>query len=195
MDKRDTMIIIVATGKPSSFYGIPKQLLEIRKETLLGRTIRQCDKRGYSPIITTDNDIAGEVIADFFVPGRYDNGICGLTLSTCGLWRERTIILFGDVVYSKDVMDSIIRYEGNMCTFVDSNNLLALCFSNDEVAEYVKNVLSNNVLDRDSFKYASYYVVPSRDYTRLIGTVEEYQNFIEEIVMTNKLDDLRGEND
>jgi hypothetical protein len=102
------------SGAP--FLGIPKHLVEIEGETLLGRACRLMLARGCEVIVVGPDD-------RYRVPG------CALehldAINACGcdmgklldcrhLWSttERTVIMWGDVWYSEECADSIASRDG-----------------------------------------------------------------------------------
>jgi len=82
-----------------------KQLLDVGGETIIERIWRQCRARGTEPaVITHKPELFAQIL--YKKPERRRWTVETL-LSTYDLWQERVIVLLGDVVYSRAVMDRI----------------------------------------------------------------------------------------
>jgi hypothetical protein len=112
------LILCAGSGKQwGEYLGRPKQLIVIDNESLLDRMARLLRDHGVTDIDIVSNDdrlrIAG---CGFFRPTRYRWTVQTL-LSTRELWRERTLVLLGDVYYSEAAIRTIIRFKGNLRVF------------------------------------------------------------------------------
>lgn len=93
----------------TEFEGIPKQLIEINGETLIGRTVRLLSEYEVSDIWITSHN------SNFEISGakRYEpenNTHCLDKLHACKpIWKSPTMFLYGDVWYSRTAMVKIIN--------------------------------------------------------------------------------------
>ena len=98
----------------NNYLGVPKHLIKIDGETLLERTVRLF--KGYDITIVGHDDRYYVEGAELHIPemlGLHDiNKQCFLTRD---LWNKvgRTIILLGDVFFSEEAAQSILRYSGD----------------------------------------------------------------------------------
>lgn len=111
------MKYIIMAGGHYQKWSTPKQLLEIKGEPIIGRTIRILKELGIKDIsISTDND----VFSRFGVPLlKHDNEYDAIEYNNAtGHWcngiyptTEPATYLFGDVVYSNMALRTITEYE------------------------------------------------------------------------------------
>ena len=84
----------------------PKQLVDVGGEPLLARIVRQCRRAGHEPVIVTHDErlLLSEKV---YTPGKRRWTIETL-LSTRFMWDDRTVVLLGDVIYTRDALDKIL---------------------------------------------------------------------------------------
>lgn len=121
--------IILAAGEATRWNGgEPKQLLVIEGRRLIDRTILQFSPYGEVHVVTSNDSIMECVGGRAFTPKR--NGTTAETLySARGLWGKRTVVLLGDVAYTKDAVQKIVDYDGELTFFTDCHDIFAISFS------------------------------------------------------------------
>lgn len=99
------------------YLGVPKQLIPIRREPLLYRTVRLVRENGIVDvrIVTHDPRLRVEHCG-VFRPRRY-RWTAETLLSTRHLWSARTLVLLGDVFYSDQAMDRIVNWSEPIAIF------------------------------------------------------------------------------
>ncbi len=208
-------VLILAAGEQARWekaYGI-KQLRPVEKETTIGRIQRQIRDRGLSPIVVTHHPEIARTAKSTFTP-RARRWIAETLRSTAHIWTERVIVLLGDVVYSKACMDAIIVYDGPIRFWGNLYEIFALSFDGSVMTEmftaidkaiyhaeydggpgklrkvyqaFVGLDFEDNEIHRDEFEE-----VLAPDYTRDFDTIEEWKNFVREVLNPRRLDDLPG---
>lgn len=133
------VILCAGTGdRWNNYLGIPKQLIEIGGETLLDRAIRLLKRDGVSDIhVVTHNQLLKQEGIKTFAPEKYEWTVESL-LSTRTLWKEKTLVLLGDVFYTNKAMHRIVtspnsigvfgRSGASKCTFKTTGEIFALSF-------------------------------------------------------------------
>lgn len=116
----DTRAIIICAGEATrwkNYKGVPKHLIEIEGERLLDRTIRLLKERGVEEIYTVVKDISmsyyNQGSTQWVVKPDYDkNADADKFLSSTALWNHegRTLVLYGDVYFTEDAMDTITGF-------------------------------------------------------------------------------------
>lgn len=113
---KQTKILILCAGagiRWGNYMGIPKQLIPINGESLLARMVRLLNKEGLYNIEIISNDkklmLNG---CGFFKPSK-SNFTVETIRSTCNLWDRNTIILLGDVYYTKSTLKKITKNKIN----------------------------------------------------------------------------------
>jgi len=107
----DTLPIILAAGDQSRWeqdhdLGVShKQLIDIAGEKLIDRIVRQCRDRGREPLIITHHQAIVEAVDASYCPVVSRRWTCDTLLHSP--WGWRTIVLLGDTLYSRTVMDRI----------------------------------------------------------------------------------------
>ena len=213
MSQRDnTTVLILAAGEARRFDGISKQLLNVKDEMIIERIVRQVTHRGCSPYVITDNkEIINALSIWRFVFRPVSHKVtCDTFLNTQELWNDRTIILLGDVIYSKKLMDSIFIYDKSIRVFGNQWEVFAISFAK-EVHDKVIETLE---IAKDTYpaKLRTFYKMycgfdadqPEtedqlesvvfewmNDWSRDIDSLEEYHNMVREVVSSNTLDDLK----
>lgn len=116
----DKAVIILAAGQQRRFQDDRlKQLLPICDgECFLSRMIRQAKARRATKIwVATIHgeimDVGRESGASIWIPSDH-KFTCSTIKSTYPLWTDRTIILLGDVYYSKNYMDMVFRFKAGI---------------------------------------------------------------------------------
>ena len=106
--------LIIAAGKATrwnNYLGVSKHLIEIDGEPLIHRTVRQLNERCILPTIVGDYDIP---FSAKYIPNlNEDNEDADKFLSSMDLWNEdgRTVVLYGDVYFTDEAMDTITEYK------------------------------------------------------------------------------------
>lgn len=219
----ESSAIILAAGEARRFGGVRKQLLRIAGETLLERTCRQVAARGVRPIVAV-REWAGWDIP--FRPVKFVNvgdnpTTCDSALKTARHWKERTIILLGDVCYSKAVMDAIFAETSPLMVYGNIWEIFGFCFDLSEKHKIIdalragaefRGKLKNSGgklrhfykayagIDMDSTEREEFLIDHAKrlgmfqsvdDYTTDFDWQEKYDNFVRETIQINKLDDLK----
>ena len=209
-------IIITAAGKQERWkkdMGFLKQLADVGGEPVMGRTIRQIKQRNFPRPWVATHVLALERAAARFgaVPlyPSHRNVLCETVLNTQRVWGDTTIIMLGDVCYSRRAMDTILfdDSERPFVYYADSWETFAIRFDRSEQANVIKHLQS--VIDDEVYpgslrqffarycghKTGSIPMLPSMtyipDYTKDFDTREDYVSFRREIENTNRLDDLK----
>lgn len=106
---------ILCAGGATRIRGLPKQLLLVDdKETILGRIIRQTKTRGGTPVIVTHNQLILNAFPDIqaAIPSKRrwtcETLQCILESNTL---QYHNLVFLGDVIYSRDLMDRVFRYD------------------------------------------------------------------------------------
>lgn len=112
--------LILAAGESTRWDGknVGKHFVRIDGEKLILRTMRQFKK--FEPLMITRNQANAEAYKT----------TCHTLLSTSRLWKDRTIILLGDVMFTKDAVRKIIKCDEGFCVFGDTVDIFALSFTN-----------------------------------------------------------------
>jgi len=181
----------------------------VGNESILARIVRQCRERGVEPIVVTHKlEIAQATDAVCHIPTRN-----GLTVETflSSPWGERTIVLLGDVVYSKTVMNRIFNCRENIRVFGNEYEIYAISFM-DKVSAYVRIAIANAGvhasrggpgtlrkfyqaycgidLDSDGMEgIVLDRVCYIQDYTMDVDTPRDYKNLLNKVVKGGLLDD------
>lgn len=205
--------LILAAGEGTRHPMNLKQLLMIKKETIIGRIIRQCRNRDCEPWIVTHKREIGKIAKhlkiNIFYP--YERRWIVETLySTRTMWEGKTIVLLGDVIYSKETMDLIFNSINRFCWFGNQAESFAIIFIEkivDRIRQSCLNVIDKNyphhqgTLRQLMFDYTQLNedilfasenpnIKRIEDYTRDIDCKEDYANFNCEVLMASRLDDL-----
>lgn len=217
-----TVALILAAGEQARWemerHPFYKQLLDVGGETIIARIWRQCRLRGPRAIIVSRN-ITLRMFGDGFKP--YE-GDCRWTvetlLSTHELWQERTIVLLGDVIYSRAVMGRIFApQDQELKVFGNEYEIYALSmqfknhppWSVDVIMALYKAIAHAKTgtpgggklrkfyqiycgLDPDSDEMENEVLdrVSLQDYTRDVDTRKDYIQLQNKVVKAGRLDDL-----
>ena len=213
-----TIALILAAGqqvrweKENPFGYRFKQLLPVGEESIIARIVRQCREREVEPLVVTHKkEIVQATDARHHIPVR--NRWTVETLLCSPLDGNRTVVLLGDVVYSKTVMDRIFRYKGYIRVFGSEFEIFAISFSRP-VSFHVRHALKEAIEHAESGgkgKLRKFYqaycgldmnsdhmetAVMSRvyyleDYTRDIDSARSYKELLNKVVKGGLLDDRK----
>jgi hypothetical protein len=213
-----TRVLILAAGEARRFKGIDKQLLPVGDETIINRIVRQVKDRGSTSNIVTTNDEIIRSTRDTnvsYIRPMSSETVCDTLRSAESSWSviNRTIVLLGDVVYSKQLMNTIFGLKGELRVVGNTWEIFALSFSDethvqDRILEYLNKAHKTHPAKLRTF-YRLYcgfepdvkvyegqplenkVFVWSNDWSNDMDSWEKYQTFVKEVVKTNKLDDRR----
>jgi len=144
-----------------------KQLIDIKGEPLLNRTIRKFKEQGEQVIIVTDNvKLTG--IGKFIVPVK-KKFTCETFLSTKEYWEDKVVILLGDVLYSDALIKQILKCKDEFRVFSDWEEIYAIVFNNkvfDNVISKLEELLSIPKNTKKLWDFVKVYLGGKRkDYT------------------------------
>lgn len=194
------IVLILAAGEGTRWYnGNPKQMALIEGKPLIRRTI---DMIGNRPsIVVTHIPELQQLANEFYVPRRHRWTVETL-FYTQDLWEERTIILLGDVIYSPEALNKILKYRGDLAVFGEggqkNDEIFGLSFSSDGqqkllvcLATVIRDCLERNTLGKlwfcyrvmcgfnlDEHKVECDIFHGIEDYTYDIDTIDEYHEFL-----------------
>lgn len=159
----NTTIIILCAGEATrwnNYLGVPKQLIKIGGESLLERTVKLCHYKDLHNIHIVSYDNRLKVKACHFFKPDKNQWIVETLLSTQPLWNEKTIILLGDVFFTKDAIATIVgsddcihmygRYEASRYTFTRWGEIFALSFGRNDWSKVVSDAEAICVLAKAS---------------------------------------------
>jgi hypothetical protein len=217
LSKSEIQVLVLASGEQNRWEktgkpGPRKQLLPLNGETIIERIIRQCRDRGADPIVVTHHGDIMEERGAIFLPVRDRRWTVETLLSTAPHWRERTVILLGDVIYSKAVIDRIYKCRDPIRVFGNELEIFGLSFSLDmwsdvskalEVAighaenggpgklrKFYQAYCGLNLDSPDMEKTIIDWVCHITDYTRDVDTPEDYATLRLKVIDGGRLDDL-----
>lgn len=128
-------VLILCAGGARRFNGTLKQLLPMGPETILHRICRQAAMRSkVNPVVVTHKDELKKAWSEWAEPSQREV-TCDTFLSTKSLWEDRTVILLGDVIYSKPAMDAIMNCGADVMVFGDKWEVFAVSFSDKPKVE------------------------------------------------------------
>ena len=215
----NTVVFIMADGRATRFNGVCKQLLPVGDgETIIERIIRQVNERGEVPLVVTRNN----EILNAGLSGKYatfstakNETICESLEYSTQFWTERNIVLLGDVIYSKRVMDAIFSVREPIRVFADFWERFAIVFRY-EVSQKVidslriaKGYVSPNSevmkgklgffyrhycdhpMTREIFPFEHEILYQVNDWTVDIDKEAQYENAVREIINSGVLDDRK----
>jgi choline kinase len=207
---KDTEVIILAAGAARRFGGMRKQLLPIGATTILERIINQSKEHCCCPTVAAyDNEIVMAAIrygARVYRPEEREV-TCDTILSTWELWKDRTIILLGDVVYSDDVMNKIFEYDGDFTVFGNTWEIFAMSFTRNNfgIVSASLKAASKYKMGKIRYMYKNYVglemdseeiegsppgdnFIYVKDWTGDVDLYDEYINIMNEVVEKGLLD-------
>lgn len=165
------LILSLCTGKTDR-WDLPgiKQLIDIKGEPLLKRTIRQFKEKGENILIVTDDD--NLKIGDYFVP-KIKRCLCETLLSTKELWKdeEKIIVLMGDVLFSNFIIDKILKCDEDIKFFSNWEEIYAMVFRKsvfEKVIEKLIIAIEVDIIKSNLWDFAQVYLGGERkDYAKL----------------------------
>lgn len=202
--------IILAAGNQKRWGEYPiKQLLPIGNMTIIERTVKMCNDRGFRPTIATHRTEFDYLEADIFKP--HDRRYTVDTLfSTCFLWDDRTCILLGDVIYSHNILDMTFGCQDKFRAFGNEWEIFSLSFS-DKVKTNVLQKLLDTIRQAENGKHKGTLrnfcqnlfgvegpihhlphftkICHFNDYTNDVDSPEEYENFLKQHLNSMLQDD------
>jgi len=210
-------VLILASGEQNRWEreGNPntrKQLLGVGDETIIGRIVRQCCSRGATPLVITHHaDIMEATQSVPFWPVRPRRWTVETLLSTSDYWKNRTVVLLGDVIYSKAVIDRILACRDPIRVFGNELEIFGLSFSKPvwpNVAAALKIAIEHAKrggpgklrkfyqaycgLDLNSDKMENRildFVCHVTDYTMDVDTPQDYYTLQSRVIKAGRLDD------
>jgi choline kinase len=123
----NTIALVLAAGEAERMNGNLKQLLPIGDTTVLGRMLSQMKRNDIRTIVVTHKSAISEHHHRVHSPKNH-NTICDTLLSTSHLWDDRTIVLLGDVVYSKNTMSNIVGCSDDIRVFGNTWEIFSVVF-------------------------------------------------------------------
>lgn len=124
------VIFIMCAGNATRFGGVTKQLLPIGDTTILGRTLTLL--KPHNVIAVTHHVSIRDYVSAFGVEvyePTHRATLCDSILSTQSLWGERVVILLGDVIYSRAVLETILTCRDDVRFYGDVWEMFALSFN------------------------------------------------------------------
>ncbi|SHF79834.1 Choline kinase [Fodinibius roseus] len=168
----NTKVLILCAGDGTrwdNYLGVPKQLIPINEEPLLKRTVRLlCDNGCNDIAIISHDDRLNLDRCDFFKPPQCRWTVETL-LSTHPLWTERTLVLLGDVFYTKQALATILspsqgvqvygRFGPSLFTFTQYGELFAISFEENDHHKMKKhlNIARSHALSGGRGKMWEFY--------------------------------------
>ncbi len=122
-----TSTIILAAGNATRMGRAPKQLLPVGDETILNRLYRQAARYDQSPTTVTCRDDIAYVAGKSFRPAKYET-ICDTLYSTSRLWSDKTVVLLGDVVFTRNAIARVFGAELDIVFFGNLWEIYAISF-------------------------------------------------------------------
>jgi hypothetical protein len=211
-----TTVLVLASGEQARWeigQGI-KQFLPIEKESLITRIQRQVQDRGQVAVVVAHNPLILKVSWAYYIIQKKEERrwIAEAVKTSRWSWESRVIILLGDVVYSKALMDSIFEYGGPVRFWGDLHEIYALGFDSrmfekieqalDKAihhAEFqggpgklrkVYQALAGYTFDNNEIRHPYFEEVEHPDYTQDIDTVQDWHRFVREKLNQKLIDDL-----
>lgn len=159
IQNEDTVFIIIAAGDATRWgnhLNTPKHLVEIDGVPIIRRTVALLNNRGYTNIhvVGPKNDdrymIEG---SSLYIPTKNENNMdADKFLNSESLWNKkgRTVVLYGDVYFTEEAMDTITQYDQQswtlFCRFTPSSytgSIYGECFAQSFYSEDIKSHKEN----------------------------------------------------
>ena len=125
--------VIMAAGANKNwndYLGIPKHMVKIGTEPLIGRTTRLLKENGINDYIITCNNNCYSQFGQTFEPTRYD---CEIDRFEETFLQEPVCFLYGDVCYSYEAMKTIVNTEtDDILWFGSEGEMFAIKIQNCE---------------------------------------------------------------
>ena len=222
-------VLILAAGKQERWkesarrilpgYDTPKQLVDIGGEPLLRRTARQVRKFGVRPTVVTHDPQLSVPGAQWFEPADCST-VLASWLSTRELWSVRTVLLLGDVYYTRETMRTIMECRDPLRVFGRTElqgriagryyEIFAISYDQalaEQVEAQLRELVGSVCQDKDcklrtfyddwcgfpswKFQHDDTVIYPVNDLTEDFDLFEDYQQFETMIIKQGKLDDGR----
>lgn len=143
--------IILANSNDKTF-DIPRQLVEINNETLIGRTTRLLKENGIEDILIIASDDRFKKYGETYKPSNSDYNYSNssgywLNAFPYELMNEPVCFIWGDVYFSEKAIEKIVN--------INSNKDLFFCSYENKDKRYIKEYdepFAYKVLDTDNFK-------------------------------------------
>lgn len=194
------MKYIIMCGGEYTSWNEPRQLIEYKGETLVGRTIRLLREQGVDDIVISSNN---PVFEQFGVPVlKHDNEfVCHFYDNYEGYWfsafyptDEPACYVFGDVYFSPEAIKKIVETETDDIQFFASKPPFSLSYPKPwvepfafkvvnqkhlrEACEECKRLDKEGAFDRKPISWELWYVItgtdPRQDSNHLKGKAGEY---------------------
>jgi len=158
--------LILAAGEHERWTGEgPKHLVDVAGELLLCRTQRQLKDLGWSFCVVTHLPELEAVSDRVFVPG-LRRWTCETLMSTAELWRDRTVVLLGDVVWPDEVLEQVLTDRQSPRVFGNFCEIYAVSFSDANayrVASALQRAISENCGAHTGKLWAFYRALASNE--------------------------------
>ncbi|MCP3684950.1 MAG: NTP transferase domain-containing protein [bacterium] len=153
-----TTAIIIAAGdgtRWNNHLDVPKHFIPIEGEPLIKRTIRLLRERSIEGIhvVGPDDDRYRIPYTDLFIPVKQGGGLDKF-LNSAELWNKegRTLVIYGDVYFTDEAMDTIINYEEKewrlFCSF-NHGECFAQSFYPEHIEEHYKTLKNVAKMESD----------------------------------------------
>lgn len=113
--RKDTRVIILCGGNSSNWEGKkPRHFIKINGERLLDRTLRQLRESHVEDIVVVSSNYRVRGVKNYYAKTNpYQYG-ADRFLNSTNQWNKggNTIIIYGDVYYTKEAMQQILSYRG-----------------------------------------------------------------------------------
>jgi len=217
-----TRVLIMAAGASTRWEDLdtPKHLVDVGGELLIQRIVRQVQERGFDPVVVTHSaEIATESAVDrttgrppitVLWPKRH-RLIVDTLMSTKELWQSPTVILLGDVIYSRACMNLVLNDNSGLQFYGTRYEIFALRFTRFDDIEYAckhvvihayKNKYSPNVgklwslyrflasFDLMSHEFEDNMYTFIEDYTMDLDYVRQYNDKVLPLINMGRLDNM-----
>ena len=134
------MIIFSLCAGKSTRWNVDgiKQLVDIKGEPLLKRTIRKFKEKGEDIVIVTDNP---ELKFGTVIDPIAKEYTCDSLLSTWPAWSGKVVILLGDVLYSDALINQILECDDEFRVFNNWEEIFALVFDSRVYYKVKENLI------------------------------------------------------
>jgi hypothetical protein len=184
LDLSNTTFVILAIDSLKLIVGKLPYLLDIGEETALDRVVRQIEERGGKSTICTNRPQILESYKNAVLGKIRCDRECLKLLESRPLWgKNRTVLLYGNAVYSDETIDRIALIDTDMAMFGDYEEILAFSFSSSVYKR----------LDKALNKWEGYLYGDTnllyRDWVGLDVLSNEYEPYGESMTVYRPLDD------
>lgn len=140
--------VIMAAGNGTrwnNYLGVPKHLIEINNETLLGRTTRLLKENGISDYIITSHDKRYKVYGKTINQTSHDCEVDRFE----EINADEICYLYGDVYYTEEAIKTIIETKTDNILFFGSNEeIFAVKVKNKKLFFKHKNIVKKMFLSK-----------------------------------------------